>query len=275
MRGQEPAAVSSCCGWWSDRFDFAGSPRLVEERGLRAVEPQDREEPLARNRLNPVVLPPVGRCRPEVDVRRAVRVGLDRAGLAAHVRLRGLGSKRAKDGATASSSSIGLALLAVITAAGVVFVLGWATLGHLLYATDPKTHRRGLDVGHLLDSVGIGLAVVAGLGAAVGLTVSYRKQRGKEDKAFTDRYTDNAGLLGHENALARLADDWEPHRQTCVDVLCAYLRCPTTPRTPNRVNGRCVSPSSDSFATTCVAPPASPGRVVTSTSPVPSSTAAT
>ena len=137
--------------------------------------------------------------------------------------------------------SIGLALLAVITAAGVVFVLGWATLGHLLYATDPKTHRRGLDVGHLLDSVKIGLAVVAGLGAAVGLTVSYRKQRGEEDKAFTDRYAAAAEQLGHNKAavrlagvyaLARLADDWEPHRQTCIDVLCAYLRMPYDPENP-------------------------------------------
>ena len=137
--------------------------------------------------------------------------------------------------------SIGLALLAVITAAGVVFVLGWATLGHLLYATDPETHRRGLDVGHLLDSVKIGLAVVAGLGAAVGLTVSYRKQRGEEDKAFTDRFTATADQLGHGKAavrlagvyaLARLADDWEPHRQTCIDVLCAYLRMPYDPESP-------------------------------------------
>jgi Pentapeptide repeats (9 copies) len=137
--------------------------------------------------------------------------------------------------------SIGLALLAVITAAGVVFVLGWATLGHLLYATDPTTHRRGLDIGHVLDSVKIGLAVVAGLGAAVGLTVSYRKQRGEEDKAFTDRYAAAAEQLGHGKAavrlagvyaLARLADDWEPHRQTCIDVLCAYLRMPYDPESP-------------------------------------------
>jgi hypothetical protein len=28
-------------------------------------------------------------------------------------------------------------------------------------------------------------------------------------------------------AMARLADDWEDQRQTCIDVLCAYLRMPT------------------------------------------------
>lgn len=49
------------------------------------------------------------------------------------------------------------------------------------------------------------------------------------------RYQDAAAQLGHENAairlagvyaMARLADDWEPQRQTCIDVLCAYLRMP-------------------------------------------------
>jgi hypothetical protein len=149
---------------------------------------------------------------------------------------------------TSLGLSIGLALLAVITATGVVFVLGWAALGRLLYATDPTTHLRGLDVGHVLDSVKIGLAIVAGLGAAVGLTVSYRKQRGEEDrqrfdqdKAFTDRYTATAEQLGHNKAavrlagvyaLARLADDWEPYRQACIDVLCAYLRMPYDPENP-------------------------------------------
>src|SRR5262249_33713884 len=30
-------------------------------------------------------------------------------------------------------------------------------------------------------------------------------------------------------AMAGLADDWPEHRQTCVDVLCAYLRLPYDP----------------------------------------------
>src|ERR1700722_15145163 len=30
-------------------------------------------------------------------------------------------------------------------------------------------------------------------------------------------------------AMAGLADDWEDNRQTCVDVLCAYLRMPYEP----------------------------------------------
>jgi len=38
--------------------------------------------------------------------------------------------------------------------------------------------------------------------------------------------------LAGVSALARLADDWEPHRQTCIDVLCAYLRMPYHPENP-------------------------------------------
>ena len=30
-------------------------------------------------------------------------------------------------------------------------------------------------------------------------------------------------------AMAGLADDWQDHRQMCVDVLCAYLRMPYEP----------------------------------------------
>jgi hypothetical protein len=29
--------------------------------------------------------------------------------------------------------------------------------------------------------------------------------------------------------MAGLADDWQDHRQMCVDVLCAYLRMPYEP----------------------------------------------
>ncbi len=56
----------------------------------------------------------------------------------------------------------------------------------------------------------------------------------KED-ALAKRYQDAAGQLGHEKAtvrlagvyaMAKLADDWSEQRQTCVDVLCAYLRMP-------------------------------------------------
>lgn len=56
-------------------------------------------------------------------------------------------------------------------------------------------------------------------------------------EALAKRYQDAAAQLGHDTAavrlagayaLARLADDWVEQRQTCVDVLCAYLRMPAS-----------------------------------------------
>jgi hypothetical protein len=60
-----------------------------------------------------------------------------------------------------------------------------------------------------------------------------------EASAYRDRYAAAAAQLGHDKAairlagayaLAQLADEWgrtEPdQRQTCIDVLCAYLRMP-------------------------------------------------
>jgi uncharacterized protein YjbI with pentapeptide repeats/hypothetical membrane protein len=53
---------------------------------------------------------------------------------------------------------------------------------------------------------------------------------------LNQRFATAAGQLGSESsavrlagvyAMAGLADDWPENRQTCVDVLCAYLRMPT------------------------------------------------
>ena len=38
--------------------------------------------------------------------------------------------------------------------------------------------------------------------------------------------------------MAVLADDWEANRQTCVDVLCAYLRMPYEPDPGDEAPGR-------------------------------------
>jgi uncharacterized protein YjbI with pentapeptide repeats len=55
-------------------------------------------------------------------------------------------------------------------------------------------------------------------------------------RAFNERFATASGQLGDDKpaavrlagvyAMAGLADDWEANRQTCVDVLCAYLRLP-------------------------------------------------
>ena len=57
--------------------------------------------------------------------------------------------------------------------------------------------------------------------------------RRAESDSLSGRYQDAARQLGHDKAavrlagvvaLARLADEWVKQRQTCIDVLCAYLR---------------------------------------------------
>ncbi|RKS06696.1 pentapeptide repeat protein [Nocardiopsis sp. Huas11] len=97
-------------------------------------------------------------------------------------------------------------------------------------------------------------AVVAGLGAAALLVISYRRQRTTErgdqrevTKLFTERFDSASEKLGSEHAavrlagvhaLAHLADDApEGHDelvQMVIDVLCAYLRMPYRPE-PNEL----------------------------------------
>jgi uncharacterized protein YjbI with pentapeptide repeats len=57
-------------------------------------------------------------------------------------------------------------------------------------------------------------------------------------RTLNERFTTAAEQLGSDKpgvrlagvyAMAGLADDWEKSRQTCVDVLCAYLRMPYEP----------------------------------------------
>jgi hypothetical protein len=57
-------------------------------------------------------------------------------------------------------------------------------------------------------------------------------------RTLNERFATATGQLGSDTptirlagvyAMAGLADDWEENRQTCVDVLCAYLRIPYEP----------------------------------------------
>ena len=57
-------------------------------------------------------------------------------------------------------------------------------------------------------------------------------------RALNERFATAAEQLGSDKpavrlagvyAMAGLADDWAENRQTCVDVLCAYLRMPYEP----------------------------------------------
>jgi hypothetical protein len=152
---------------------------------------------------------------------------------------------------------IHVALLLVL-AAVVAVLLGlglWAALGQPLLGASsaaapagsatPGASPAAWTVGNTLEAIKIVLVVVAGIGGVVALTVAYRKQdlgeaaEHREDtKLFTERFTKTAEQLGSAQAavriagvyaMSRLADDWAEERQTCIDVLCAYLRMPYTP----------------------------------------------
>ncbi|WP_333771004.1 pentapeptide repeat-containing protein [Streptomyces sp. IBSBF 2435] len=131
--------------------------------------------------------------------------------------------------------------VALATAAS-VFYTAWKLLG-----AHGLKHEPRLDSDTLFDLVKLSFGVVAGAGALVALIVSYRKQRvdeaaGDRDRTrlYDERFTTASNQLGDNSAavrlaavhtLARLADDARELRQTCIDILCAYLRLPYTPET--------------------------------------------
>jgi Pentapeptide repeats (9 copies) len=64
-------------------------------------------------------------------------------------------------------------------------------------------------------------------------------------RTLNERFATAAEQLGNDQpairlagvyAMAGLADDWEENRQTCVDVLCAYLRIPYEPDPGQDIN---------------------------------------
>nr|WP_037633382.1 pentapeptide repeat-containing protein [Streptomyces griseolus] len=140
---------------------------------------------------------------------------------------------------------IGIVLPLVFTVAvliaGFVFYTGWDLLG----ARGLKKQQK-IDSATLFDLVKLSFGVVAGAGGLVALVVAYRRQRVDEDAALRDttrlhneRFTTAVSQLGDTSptvrlggvhALAGLADDAPTRelRQTCIDVLCAFLRLPYT-----------------------------------------------
>jgi hypothetical protein len=121
--------------------------------------------------------------------------------------------------------------------------LAWLAWALLRYPRLPRTGAISLH-----DAVGVlqlVFASVAGAGALVALIVAYRRQKIAEadsahdrTRVFNERFTAIAAQLGDAqpavrlagvHAMAGLADDWQAHRQTCIDVLCAYLRMPYEP----------------------------------------------
>ncbi|MFB4304298.1 pentapeptide repeat-containing protein [Actinomadura sp. NTSP31] len=136
----------------------------------------------------------------------------------------------------------------VVVLAAVLAVLGFPHLEH-----------KPLSTSQLLDVVKLVLGTVAGVGALFALVMAYRRQklaevaeirdrgraaleqqRARDDltRVFNERFGAASAQLGHDEpavrlagayAMAGLADDWEQGRQTCIDVLCAFLRLPYDP----------------------------------------------
>ncbi|MEU1050199.1 pentapeptide repeat-containing protein [Streptomyces sp. NPDC005897] len=134
---------------------------------------------------------------------------------------------------------LGLAFgAAVLVAAGIFYSL----VALLDFREIDSTTK--LDAKTLFDLVKLSFGVVAGTGALVALVVAYRRQRVDEAGAHreatrlhTERFSQAVDKLGSDSpavrlggvhGLAGLADDApdDQLRQTCIDVLCAYLRLP-------------------------------------------------
>jgi uncharacterized protein YjbI with pentapeptide repeats len=137
------------------------------------------------------------------------------------------------------------AVLAVALTALVVTTWLLSIAGHADPGTDQANAR--------LDAVRTGLAAGAGAGAAVGLMLAFRRQHHAEistvltdydatERRITELYTKAVEQLGNDKApvrlgglyaLERLAQDNPEHRQTIVNVICAYLRMPFPTEAPS------------------------------------------
>jgi hypothetical protein len=177
------------------------------------------------------------------------------------VRLVGVGSHEGKAVRTAAQSremANGLRMIPIGVAVAAALLVGVGTavsvlLVSLLLLGSPSLHSQGsLPLADLLDLIKLALAAIAGVGGTVALVVAYRRQRvaeagsrlehAKEDRerfrVLNERFSTAASQLGSDQPTVRLAgvytmsslaDDWREQRQTCVDVLCGYLRMPYEP----------------------------------------------
>jgi uncharacterized protein YjbI with pentapeptide repeats len=132
---------------------------------------------------------------------------------------------------------------AIILVGGTVYGTAWWLVTHLgnLPPADTATARS--------EAIRTALAAGAGLGAAFTLILAFRRQRHQEintlinehdgtERRVTELYTKAVEQLGSDHAavrlgglyaLERVAQNNPAHRQTIVDVICAYLRMPYTP----------------------------------------------
>ena len=129
-------------------------------------------------------------------------------------------------------------------------VSGWVLLG--TFGGGSSQDKVRLEILKLTGSI------VLGTGGGVALLLAARRQRATEvdiayrkvdatERRVTELYTAAAEQLGSDKAAVRLAGlyalerlaQYNPdHRQTIVDVICAYLRMPYTPPSENTHSAR-------------------------------------
>lgn len=137
----------------------------------------------------------------------------------------------------------------IVWAIAAIVVTAVATAALWLAAASADTARAATQ----LEAIRTGLSIGVGAGGLFALWLATRRQRSTEvgltqqertleatiadadEKRITELYTKAAEQIGHDKApvrlagiyaLERLAQDNPRHRQTIVNVLCAYLRMP-------------------------------------------------
>ncbi|MFE5504121.1 pentapeptide repeat-containing protein [Amycolatopsis japonica] len=139
-----------------------------------------------------------------------------------------------------------------VIAAAVASVAGatWISVSWLVETTTSNSAPTANSPSTRLDAIKTGLTVGAGVGAIIALSLNARRQwlteRAQEhteedatERRVTELYTKAAEQLGADKdpvvrlaslySLERLAQDNPIHRQTIVNIMCAYLRMPFTP----------------------------------------------
>ncbi|WP_248959213.1 pentapeptide repeat-containing protein [Sphaerisporangium perillae] len=157
----------------------------------------------------------------------------------------GMGLARGLDGSAGRVSLRVLSWWWVLGGVVLIVVSMWSATAVLLYLADtaPDPARR---VELRLEAVKTGLTVGAGAAGLVALLLGVRRQwlgertqayqqYDADEKRVTELYTKATDQLGHDKAavrlaglyaLERVAQNNPEHRQTVVDVICAYLRMP-------------------------------------------------
>lgn len=135
-----------------------------------------------------------------------------------------------------STTTIVFWAVGLVGVAAVAVVLLWTILG-------------GGEASTELNVIQTAGSIVVGTGGAAALLLTARKQRSTEldlrqkdhdatERRVTELYGSAADQLGSDKAavrlaglyaLERLAQDNPPHRQTIVNLICAYLRMPFEP----------------------------------------------